>query len=146
MIHDEHMTELKRMLVFEEEFSKTYHYFFDHFGENAAFVTSGKHYNSADLKKMMQSIGKKAVNENGIATNVMLLWVREYNFIHGMCFFDGFTMTIFFFKEISMGMAAIAMPRKDGRPEILYTRFTTFEAPNKKISLHSLSAPGKSVH
>ena len=49
---EEHMTELKRMLVFEEEFSKTYHYFFDHFGENPDFIKSGKQHKSPDLKKL----------------------------------------------------------------------------------------------
>ena len=142
---EEHMTELKRMLVFEEEFSKTYHYFFDHFGENPDFIKSGKQHKSPDLKKLMQSIGRKAINENSLATNVMLLLDNEHRFVHGMCFFDGWMMTIFFFKEISMGMVAMARP-PGGKPETLYARFTTFEAPNKSISLHSLSAPGSNMH
>ena len=48
---EEHLTKLKKLLVFEDEFSNTFNYFFDHLAETLEFMKLGKRYKSPDLKK-----------------------------------------------------------------------------------------------
>lgn len=136
---EEHLNELKRMLMMEDNFHKIYTYFFDHLGESLDFIRSGKREKNPDLKKILQAIGESALNEKVMVTRLVLTRVPEQRFYHGGCQLNGRMTTAFFFREIGMGMAAILRP--DTTHGMLFVRFTTFESPSKQLTLKGFSGP-----
>lgn len=136
-IIEKYLDELKRMLMFEDEFSDTFDFFMDRLGQDASFMTSGKPYKNPDFRKVLHAVGTKVVKEEIALTKVSLKLFKAQKFICGLCQVNGHLMTVFFFKEVHMGMAVLANPDKG----LFFARFTIFEAPNKRMTLQNLSGP-----
>ena len=137
---EEHLIELKRILPVEDDFSNIYKYFLDHMGEDAEFMKLGKFYKNPDLKKIIQMIGKSFIGEEAVVTRILLRLLQEQHFIHGMCQVNDEMMAFFMFKDINMGMASM----RGSGAMVHFVRFTTFESPNKHLTLHNVS--GSSLH
>ena len=135
---EEYFSELKRLLAVEDNFSTTYKYFLDNMVEDADFMSFGKLYKNPDLKKIIQMIGKSFIGEDAVVTRILLRFLQEQRFIHGVCMVNEKMMAFFLFKEINMGMAAMA----GSGAMVHYVRFTTFESSNKHLTLHHLSGAG----
>lgn len=136
---EEHLTELKRMLALEDEFSDTFKYFFDYLGENRDFVSLGKRAKNPDLKNIIKAVGESVLNEEVKVTGFLLTFLKEHRFYHGGCQVNGRMATVFFFREISMGMVAMLHSMKTHN--LSFIRFTTFESANKRLSLHGIAQP-----
>ncbi|MBF0427709.1 MAG: hypothetical protein HQL94_02190 [Magnetococcales bacterium] len=134
---EDHLNKLGSLLAHAEEFSDIFKYFLDHLGEDMDFIRLGKRLNSPALKKTLQSIGDRILNEKSILTKITATIIPQHQFIHGACFINGQLAIFFIFKAFSMGLL-VKIHKKDGI-ETLLVRFTIFEAPNKEISLLSLS-------
>ena len=142
---DERLAELARMLVSEKVFKKTYTYFFDNLTDDDDFMMMAKRTKNPDLKRIMQEIGKAFLQQEAVTiTKFLTMPLPEQHFVHGVCHINGRLATFFFFKKFSMGMAAMVTP--GGEYSTLFSRFTTFETPDKRIAFHSLSVPGDGVH
>ena len=136
---DKQLDELKRKLIFEDKFSDTYNYFFDCLGENIDFMRLGKRDKSPDLKKIIQAIGESVFHKEVIITRFLLTRLPKQRFYHGGYYIDGRLSTLFFFREVSMGMAAIIHPESD--VNVSFVRFTVFESPSKHLTLKDFSKP-----
>ena len=142
---NERLDELAKMLVSEKEFKKTYTYFFDNLTDDDAFMMMAERTQDPDFKKIMQAVGQGFLQQTSVTiTKFLSMPLPAQQFVHGVCHIDGRLATFFFFKEISMGMAAMVTP--GGEYNTLFARFTTFETPDKRIAFHSLAAPGDGVH
>ncbi|OQY56108.1 MAG: hypothetical protein DRR08_13885 [Candidatus Parabeggiatoa sp. nov. 2] len=120
---------LKEKLMTAEDFKEPWDYFFDHFGENPAFLKLGKKAKNSMLKAVITSIGQKVFQREDITVNHLLLTeINAHKFLHGAGFIQGRVVTLFFFKDIDMGLFAMAM----GGAEISLARFTSLEIENGK--------------
>ena len=141
---DERLDDLQRMLVYEKEFSNTYKYFFDHLADDDEFMMMAERTKDPDFERIMQAIGKSLLQEDVTITDFLSMPLPEQQFVHGLCHINGRLATFFFFRKISMGMAAMVNP--GGKYKTLFSRFTAFETPDKRVMFHSLAVPGGSVH
>jgi hypothetical protein len=64
---------LKDKLLLAKDFKEPWTYFFDHFGENPAFIKLGKQTKSPLLKKAVAQIGKKIFQREDITVGHLLL-------------------------------------------------------------------------
>lgn len=138
-IFEKHLDELKRRLMVEENFNGTFGYFFDHLGENPDFLKLGKRAKNPDLKKIVQVIGKSVLDKEVIVTKVLLKFLQKQRFYHGGCQINERAAILFFFREINMGMVAMLHSTIDFN--MSFVRFTTFESPNKHLTLQSFAKP-----
>jgi hypothetical protein len=120
---------LKDKLMIAEDFKEPWDYFFDHFGENRAFLRLGKKAKSSMLKAVIRAIGEKVFQREDITVNHLLLTeLKAHKFIHGAGFMQGRVVTLFFFKDIDMGLFAMSM----GGGEISLARFSSMKIENGK--------------
>ncbi len=119
----EKLSDLKDKLLTGENFSDTYNYFFDHFGENNEFMRMSKKTKHPVIKKIISSIGEQLFKKKVDVTHMMLLKFPKSDFYHGACFIDGKMGGIIFFQDIDMGMISIVKEY----PETLFIRFSTVQ-------------------
>lgn len=140
---EQRLNELKRMLVSEPEFTNTYKYFFDRLGNDVNFMKSGGREMGSNFEFIIKEIAESMIGQKVVIKMFLTMVLPEQRFVHGVCHSNGRLTTFFFFEEISMGMVAMMNP---GGEDTLFARFTTFKAPNKNISLHTLASSGSTVH
>ncbi len=103
------LDDLKQRLTATHAFKEVWSYFFDHFGEQPEFMQLGQRTEHAQLKQIIEAIGQQALEqENVSATNFLVNHIEEYQFYHGACFMNGYMITLIYFSDIDVGMAAIA--------------------------------------
>jgi len=133
---------LKEKLMTTEDFHQPWNYFFDHFGENPVFMTQGKQTENPKLKAVITSIGQKMFQheEDMTIDHLLLMEIKEYQFIHGAAFIQGRFITVLYFKEIDMGLVAVM-----GSPEISLARFTSLEVKTDK-DIFLVPSTNKTIH
>jgi hypothetical protein len=125
----EKLSILKEKLMIAEDFKEPWKYFFDHFGENPQFLSLGKQAKNTMLKAVLSQVGQQLLQRDHVAVNHLLLTeLKTQRFIHGACFIEGRVVTLFFFKDIDMGLLAMAQ----GGAEIALARFTSMEVKTNK--------------
>lgn len=123
--YDELMKNLKEMLGNEEDFNKTFDYFFDCIGDQKGFNDLGKVTKVPILKKVFKKIGQEIFGDQGQVTKLLPIYVKKYKFYHGPCFIDGRMAGFFFFQELDMGMISIAHHIESDR--VSFVRFTSYK-------------------
>jgi len=105
--YSQKLQEMKKMLVSEDDFSRVYHFFFDHLACYQEFINLGKKEKNPILKATLKEIGAQVLGLECNVTKLELIKIRKDNFIHGGCFLNNSIATIVYFDDIDMGMAAI---------------------------------------
>ena len=113
---------LKSKMQTVENFADAWNYFFDHLGENPAFLREGKRIEDEMLKflivQSVKSAGKGATN----ITQCMFVEVGG-NFVHGPVIIGPNMVNLLYFRDINMGMLAIVSLTKKTR-ETHFVRIT----------------------
>jgi len=65
----EKLSILKEKLLISKDFKEPWEYFFDHFGENPAFLKQGKKAKNSMLKAVITQVGQQMLQREGIAVN-----------------------------------------------------------------------------
>ncbi len=112
------------MLIIEEDFDKTYNYFFTQLGEDQSFINESKKAKNPLLKIALKYIGKDIFKNDVKIEHLMLLKVPKSRFYHGSCFIHSRPAGIFFFEDIDMGMVVVNLAGF-APGEVRYARFSS---------------------
>ena len=105
----QHFTALKNQILLEDNFSKSFDYFFSHFGENMAFHDLGEPSTNSLLPIVLKNLGKNYFGKFSEVTNYRMTELPEHNFVHGTCFIDNKLAMVIFFTDIKMGLASLSI-------------------------------------
>jgi hypothetical protein len=123
------LSTLKEKLMIAKDFKEPWEYFFDNFGENPLFLELGEQAENPMLQAVITKIGQQVFQREDISVNHLLLTeIETHQFCHGAGFIEGQVVTIFFFKDIDMGLFAMAL----GGSDISLARFTSLELKTNK--------------
>lgn len=125
----EKLNTLKEMVQTEEDFGKTFDYFFDHLAADPEFTAAGKKTKHSLLKQLMAGLGRRLFGENAKVSSMFVIRLRPERFYHGSCLLDGHIAGFFLFEEIDRGMAGVTMSLAGG---MHYARFSTTRIPGDK--------------
>ena len=131
--------ELKHLLMTSERLSVILDFFFDHFGENLAFLQVGFCLPPTDKRlEMLKSVVGQAAEtvrkRRGIIENLHMVEVGERGFFHGGCRIGTDLVTFVFFEDMESGAMVFApMPGSGRREPTQFSRFTATPL-NKKLT------------
>ena len=110
-----------------KDFSEIFHYFFDHFGENVAFIDASVPTPPEDNEMLLQLLAHiaKAVFKTNTARldRLSLLKIAEYDFVHGGFVINGRMGTALYCEDAQKGLLALAPAKPGGE-----TQFIRFSA------------------
>ena len=133
---------LKEKLMVAKDFNKPWEYFFDHFGENPAFLDLGERTENPTLEAAIIQIGKQVFQREDVTvSHLLLIEIKAHKFIHGTCFLQGKVVTVFFFYDIDMGLFAASL----GGSEVSLARFSSMEL-GKHKDVFFVPSTNKTVH
>jgi hypothetical protein len=114
---------LRTKLMQEEDLAEVVKYFFDHFGDDPAFMDLGKPSRNELLDGIIRDVGPRMLGLPGHAKldRFTAAHLREHGFYHGACTLGGSLVTFFYFDDIQTGAMA-AMTSLTG--PIQYARFS----------------------
>ncbi|MCP4702432.1 MAG: hypothetical protein GY862_37065 [Gammaproteobacteria bacterium] len=98
---------LKEKLLAAQDFDDPWNYFFEEFGMNPAFMRVGTQTKNAVLSKIVETVGREISYGKGKISNLLLVEIKEHQFIHGAGFFQGKMATVIYFSDIDMGLFAV---------------------------------------
>ena len=110
-----------------KDFSEIFNYFFDHFGENRAFIDACVPSPPEDNEMLVQllgHIGGAIFKTNKVRMDIMgLLKIAEYDFIHGGVVMNGCMGTVLYCEDAQKGIIALSPAKPGGN-----TQFVRFSA------------------
>jgi hypothetical protein len=113
---------LKEKLIHAREFSDVVNYFFDHFGEDPAFIALGERAESPFLEAMLETVGQELFGKKVQAGNLLLTRLPEQGFIHGGGTLEGKLANVLYFEDIQMGVLTVVMSMQPNDTKLI--RFT----------------------
>jgi hypothetical protein len=99
---------LKRKLVEATEFSTVWEYFLDHFGESAEFYDQGSLVRHPMVEAVLEQICRQFCGQRLKLDQLRLIWIAEFQFLHGSTQLGDKTIGVLYFEELNKGMACIA--------------------------------------
>jgi hypothetical protein len=120
------LNRLKLKLMQEKELHVVMTYFFDHFGENRAFLDIGQSTRHNLLESIIaQTIGALlGAKTKVILLNLMLFHIPQHQFYHGAFIINGKMANVIYYDDIKMGCIAVVMSTSG------MTNFVRFSAQN----------------
>lgn len=113
---------LKEKLINCKDFREAFNYFFD-LTENKQFIDMGRQVKYPALKQVLEKVGQQTIgNSNAKPTRFLIIRMKKNYFYHGAYFLDNRMVNYFYFKDIDMGMIAVASPTAIN--EVLFARFS----------------------
>ena len=126
-----HLAILKMKLVNEDDFHAIYSYFFDHLGENDAFMRMGKQKRNKRLEQVLAVAAQEALmTERAVMQNMFFIYLRGHRFTHGAAQINGYLASYIYFADIDVGMLALS-PFPGSREESKFVRFSMHELGGK---------------
>jgi hypothetical protein len=117
---------LKQKLQKDDDFHGIWTYFFDHFGENEAFVSAGQSANEEVMEFVGPVVAKTVSHIIGRPVQIMqiqLIEITGQHFYHGPAISKEGLCVVMYFDDIKMGM--ISFTQGFGSGQVHYGRFTT---------------------
>jgi hypothetical protein len=121
---------LKERLVTAEKFSDVMDYFFDHFGENPAFIALGERIEEPFLESVLLQIGGQIFPGKVTVGHLILTRLPEHQFIHGGFTVNGHLANLLYFEDIQVGLMAVVMPPPSMETKLV--RFTGRRLPRSR--------------
>jgi hypothetical protein len=126
---------LKETLMTAKRFDEIWNYFFDHFMENAEFMSMGKPIQRHELlEAVLAQIAGRLFKVEAAVLEIRLIKLAEQNFIHGCGMLNGHLTSVIYFEDDHMGIFNIVMD--DGRTEMARFSGRPFVKPNYKPSVN----------
>jgi hypothetical protein len=107
MNYADKIARLKHFLASARDLAVVQDYFLTHFAEDEKFLDLGKPLPHAFLETVLQKVVEGSIRSTTAIQDVLLIGVPEYRFIHGCGFVDGWFLSIFYFEEEAIGLAAV---------------------------------------
>jgi hypothetical protein len=125
------LKELKHALLHEEELSRVWRFFMDHFADRPEFAEFGEPARHAFVEAVLTQVGQQLFGRDGAISGLLLRWNEEHQFLHGGFSMGSRTGGVIFFGDIQTGMLAVP----EGYPSInvKYARFSGAPMPKHRI-------------
>ena len=139
------LLKLKDMIVTNEDFSESWDYFFDHFGESRQFMALGKTVKNKLLEAVVEKVAGELYQGSTAVTIVKprLVKLRKYHFVHGSFFIEGRLGALIFFEDIDMGLMSVTPVSADGPTHFM--RFSAYRVGADK-AIHLTPHTAKQVN
>ncbi len=121
--------ELKEKTRQAQDFGDPWNYFFDHLGENDAFLASGEPVSHPLLSAVVAQIAQQIFKKTVAPDDALFIRVPGEDFIHGACFVGGRMLTLFYFEDIDLGLLAVNL----GSENTVLARFTCKQATDEEV-------------
>jgi len=117
------LQELKRKLMKEKEFSKTWTFYMDEFADRPEFLEVGEPVANAFLEAAIPAICQKMFSKKARVSAPLIIYIAKHQFFHAPVRVDNQSGGVIFFADINMGLLAVsaAYPNTD---EVKYSRFS----------------------
>ena len=120
----EKMDTLKTMILNESEIKAPYHYFFDHFGENPAFLELSTPKEHDFLPKILRLTAREILGREVVSPEQVSMYVPDFLFYHGPLNFNGVMGSFLFCEELGVGLMGLT---NDDTGETQFARFTSYK-------------------
>lgn len=100
---------LKDKLLHAKNFSEVWHYFFDHFGEDAEFIALGERIRDTFLEAVLDQVAQQIFGKKVPVHEMLLTRLAEHQFIHGGCIINGKLANVVYFEDVQVGLFALIM-------------------------------------
>lgn len=117
------LQELKRKLMKEKEFSKTWLFYMDKFADHPEFLEVGVPVKHEFLEAAILGICQKMFSKNIKVSASLIIHIEQYQFFHAPIQVSGRSGGVIFFADINMGLLAITA-KNPPTAEVLYSRFS----------------------
>ena len=121
------LSQLKRKLIKEDDFSKIWDFFFNHFGEDPAFFRQGQSTEDEVLKASIQEGVDQMFGREVEIQHLILYGLPRHKFIHGGFAEEGRPGTVLYFEDLQMGLSTV--PFMPPNNETKVARFTAVVLP-----------------
>jgi hypothetical protein len=98
---------LKEKIASAKDFGSVWSYFFDHFGEDPAFIALGERTQDAFLEAILLQVGGELFGRQVALGNLLLTRLPEHHFIHGGFTLGGKLANVIYFDDIQTGLLAV---------------------------------------
>jgi hypothetical protein len=113
---------LKEKLLKAKRFEEVTTYFFDHFGDDPAFMGLGEATSDGFLEAVLEQVAAQLFGRRVPVGGLRLLRLPEHGFIHGGFHVEGKLGNLIYFEDVRRGL--IAIPWSLSPPETKYARFS----------------------
>ena len=103
----EKLATLKQLMREAADFNDPWNYFFDHFGGDHEFMSSGEERNDEMLIAMIKGIGQQFFDSVDELDAMRLMAIPEYHFLHGGLMMGESLVTVIYFDDIDTGLFAV---------------------------------------
>jgi len=123
------LQQLKQQLLHEEQLSRIWLYFMDHFAEKVEFIAIGEEARDPLVEAVIAQIGQQLFGDDGAVSHLLLSRVAEQDFIHGGFALGGRVGGVIYFEDLHMGLLMVT----DHPPsiEVKYARFSGRPLPRR---------------
>ena len=115
---------LKQKLVQDDDLSKIWLFYMDHFADHPEFIELGEPANNAFLEAVVPQICQQIFGgEIGVINNLFLIYIAEHQFFHGPIEVERRPGGVIYFEDEQIGLLAVSA---DFPPtgEVKYSRFS----------------------
>lgn len=120
--------QLQQKLLKEKDLSKIWLFYMDEFADHPEFIEVGGLKSDPLLEAMIPQICQQMFGKQVPITDLLLIYIPEYQFFHAPFLAGGRTGGLIYFEEARTGLLAVAtnFPVSD---EVKYSRFSTTPKP-----------------
>jgi hypothetical protein len=102
---------LKELTGSSKRFLDIWNYFFDHFGENAEFMSLGVSATNEHIERALKMVATKIFNAEALILDFRLVHLPEHQFYHGSCIVNDHMGVLFYFVDLHLGMFLLSTPK-----------------------------------
>ncbi|MGH2412878.1 MAG: hypothetical protein ACRDEA_04115 [Microcystaceae cyanobacterium] len=116
----ERLVQLKQKLSHEKKLDSVWSFYMAHFADYQEFTDLGQPTNNSLVEAVVTQVGQQLFNE--AVSDLLLIHIADYQFIHGPFMLRGRTGGVIYFEETKMGLVAVA--ESPPSKEVKYSRFS----------------------
>jgi hypothetical protein len=121
------LQELKRKLMKEKDFSKTWTFYMDEFADRPEFLEVGEPVATDFLETVIPAICQKMFSKQSKISVPLIIYIAKHQFFHAPVQVDGRSGGVIFFADINMGLLAVSA----GSPATNEVKYSRFSGPPK---------------
>jgi hypothetical protein len=121
------LQELKRRLMKEKDFSKTWTFYMNEFADHPEFLEVGEPVATDFLETVIPAICEKMFSKQSKISVPLIIYIAKHQFFHAPVQVDKRSGGVIFFADINMGLLAVS----SGSPATNEVKYSRFSGPPK---------------
>lgn len=128
------LEELSDLLQNEQDLVVVGKYFLDNLSDDRNFISAGKLVKDKMIKQVLKEVGKQFVSPDAKITNMLITYIKEFDFYHGPLFLGGKPSSFFYYTKLQIGMAMI-IQGMGNNSNTSFVRFRAAKLPGKGFAV-----------